>query len=141
MSSETAQRATRAFRQVQDVLDAHTVAIVLQMGDELRQIERLDRPEVELVWTGPEASGPLVGRTAEVVEEMIRGVRESGDDLVVGYSLTAQDGTLMRGVVDLLSDASKRRAAIAIVLRRDEDQRNRRNLMAAWDVFAKKPRV
>lgn len=141
VSSETAQRATRAFRQVQDVLDAHTVAIALQMGNELRQIERLDRPEVELVWTGPEASGPLVRQTAEVVEEMIRGVRESGEILVVGYSLTAQDGTLMRGVVDLLSDASKRRAAITIILHRDEDQRNRRNLMAAWDVFAKKPRV
>jgi len=122
-------------------MDEGAVAIALELGNELRRIERLDRPEIELVWTGPSAGGPLVRPTAEVVEEMIRSVRESGEVLLVGYSLTAEDGSMMRGVVDLLGAASKRRAAITIILHRDDGQMNRRNLMKAWDVFAKKPRV
>jgi phosphatidylserine/phosphatidylglycerophosphate/cardiolipin synthase-like enzyme len=141
VTSETAQRATLAFTKVKGVLDEGTVAFALDMGNALRQIERLDRPEVELVWTGPGAAGPLVRQTAEVVEEMIRGVRKAGELLIVGYSLTAQDGSLMHGVVELLGDASKRRAAITIILHRDEGQLNRRNLLAAWDVLAKRPRV
>jgi PLD-like domain len=141
VSPETARRAASAFRSLQGLVDANAVATALDVGNELRRIERLDRPEIELVWTGPSAEGPIVRPTAEVVQEMIRNVRESGEVLLVGYSLTADDGSIMQEIIALLGAASKRRAAIVIILHRDNDELNRRHLMDAWDVFAKKPKV
>jgi phosphatidylserine/phosphatidylglycerophosphate/cardiolipin synthase-like enzyme len=107
----------------------------------LRAIERLDRPEIEIAWTGPEAEGPLVRPMGVVVEEMLRDVREIGEILIVGYSLTAENGTVMRGIIDLLGDAAKKRASITIILHRDDAGENRRNLLDAWDIHAKKPRI
>ena len=79
--------------------------------------------------------------TATVVEEMIRNVREAGEVLLVGYSLTARNGTVMQRVVDLLGAAARRRAVITVVLHRDVDETNRENLLQAWSVFARRPRV
>jgi phosphatidylserine/phosphatidylglycerophosphate/cardiolipin synthase-like enzyme len=141
VSAQAAQRASIAFTAVRGSLDSRSVAIAMRMGNRLRVIERHGRPEIEVVWTGPRADGPIVHATATVVEEMIRDVREAGEVLLVGYSLTARNGTVMRRIVDLLGGAARRRAVITIVLHRDEGEKNRQNLLQAWSVFARKPRV
>ena len=141
ISSETAKRAASAFADVKGKLNEECIAVALRLGNELRRVERLDRPEIEIVWTGPEAQGPLVRPTAVVVEEMLREVRDAGEILIVGYSLTAENGTVMKKIIDLLGEASKKRAAITIILHRDDEERNKANLLKAWNIFAKKPRV
>ena len=107
----------------------------------LRVIERLDQPEIEIAWTGPDAEGPLVRPMASVVEEMLRNVREIGEVLIVGYSLTAENGSVMHGIIDLLGDASRKGASVTIILHRDEGGQNRRNLLGAWNVKTRKPRI
>lgn len=141
ISAETAKRAALAFANIKGKLDEKCMAVALRLGNELRRVERLDRPEIEIVWTGPEAEGPLVRPTAVVVEEMLREVREAGEILIVGYSLTAENGTIMKKIVDLLGEASQKRAAITIILHRDDEEKNKANLLKAWNVFAKKPKV
>ena len=79
--------------------------------------------------------------TTTVIEEMLRGVREAGEVLIVGYSLTAGDGSPMAPIIDLLGEVSRRRAVVTMILHRDEEARNRANLLAAWDVRAVKPRL
>ena len=59
VSAQAARRASIAFTAVSDTLDARSVAVALRMGNRLRTIERHGRPEIEVVWTGPSADGPL----------------------------------------------------------------------------------
>ncbi|MGI8551240.1 MAG: hypothetical protein ACR2PL_10730, partial [Dehalococcoidia bacterium] len=141
VSSETAQRAVKAFRLLGRATSESAVAFALDAANALRRVERLDRPEIELVWTGPAAEGPLVRPTAAVIAEMLTEVREIGEILIVGYSLTAEPGTVTRGIIDLLGEASKKYAAITVILHQDEAARNRDNLLDAWNVFAKKPKI
>ena len=138
---DAARRTTGAFQQLPRDTDPATIALALSTANRLRARERLSRPEIEVVWTGPQAPGTIMRPTAAVVEDMIAGVRTSGEVLVVGYSLTASDGTLMRGVIDLLASASRRGAVITFVLHRDDEARNKANLLEAWSVFARKPIV
>jgi phosphatidylserine/phosphatidylglycerophosphate/cardiolipin synthase-like enzyme len=141
VSPESAQRAASAFAVAREHLNEFAVASALRVANELRRVERLDRPEIEIVWTGPDADGPLVRPTAAVVEEMIRSVRDSGEILIVGYALTAESGTPMRLIVDLLGHAAQQNARITLVLHSDQESANRENLLKAWNVFAKKPRI
>jgi hypothetical protein len=138
---ETARRAALAFQSLRAVQDERSVALALRVANQLRQKERLTRPDIEIVWTGPPAPGTIMRPTSAVVEEMLTEVREAGEVLVVGYSLTAADGTVMRGVVELLADASRRGARVMVVLHKDEEQVNKANLLNAWNVFVRKPTV
>jgi len=73
---------------------------------------------------------------------MLEGVRDAGEVLLVGYALTAAQGTFMERVVELMVDAARRRATLSIVLHSDnEESTNLDNLMSLWDVFVKKPKV
>ena len=141
LSQESAMRTARAFVELGDSLDERIVAAALRVGNRLRSLERLDRPELEIAWTGPDVEGPLIRGTSAIMGEMLEGVRDAGEVLLVGYSLTASKGTLMERIVDILEDAARRRAAIVVVLHQDEEQANLRNLTGVWDVFTKKPRV
>jgi phosphatidylserine/phosphatidylglycerophosphate/cardiolipin synthase-like enzyme len=141
IDQRTATRCAEMFASVRGHLSEDAVAVALRVGDELRQIENLKRPHIEIVWTGPEAEGPLVRETRTVLTEMLEAAQGSGEVLVVGYSLTAAEGGAMRGVIELLSEAAKRQAVITMLLHRDEAGDNLRNLLAAWDVRASKPKV
>lgn len=141
VSTERARRAAAAFAHLPKDADPKAVALALRVANELRRVERLDRPEIEIAWTGPQASGPLVRPTRLVIEEMLQGVRESGEVLIVGYSLTVPGGSAMDRVVRLLEAASDRRAQVTLVLHRDETTDNRESLLRAWSVLVKKPRI
>ena len=123
-------------------VDESSLAVALRVGNRLRSVERLTRPEIEIAWTGPAAAGPLVRPTSNILEDMLASVRDAGEVLLVGYALTVQPGTTMERVVSLLVDAARRRASLSIVLHSDEEEtENLDNLMALWDVFVKKPKV
>ena len=118
------------------------LANALRVANRLRQVERLERPEIEIAWTGPDAEGPLVRSTSIILEEMLERVRDAGEVLLVGYALTAEAGTVMERVIELLVGASKRRATVTVVLDSTEDTTtNRDNLLEQWDTFVKKPRI
>src|SRR5207244_10622706 len=116
VDTQTARRCAEAFAQLKDDLDESALSLALRVAVGLRDVERLSRPEIEIVWTGPEAEGPLVRPTADVIEEMLRGVREAGEVLIVGYSLTAGDGSPMGAIIDLLGEVSRRRAVVPLIL-------------------------
>ena len=138
----TFQKTIGATRETVEDIDERSVATALRVANRLRSIERLARPEIEIAWTGPTAAGPLVRSTSVVLEEMLAGVREAGEVLLVGYILTVEPGTRMERVVDLLMAAARRRATLSIVLHSDEDETmNLENLLKLWDVFVKKPKV
>ena len=123
-------------------IDERAVSIALRVANRLRSVERLVRPEIEIAWTGPAAAGPLVRSTSVVLEEMLEGVREAGEVLLVGYALTVEPGTRMERVVDLLVESARRRATLSIVLHSDKDEtKNLDNLLKLWDVFVRKPKV
>ena len=123
-------------------IDECSLAVALRVGNRLRSVERLSRPEIEIAWTGPTVAGPLVRPTSSILEDMLGSVRDAGEVLLVGYALTAQPGTTMERVVSLLVDAARKRATLSIVLHSDEEETaNLDNLLALWDIFVKKPKV
>ena len=148
VDDDHAARIAAAFQQaigkisgVVDI-DERAVSIALRVANRLRSVERLVRPEIEIAWTGPAAAGPLVRSTSVVLEEMLEGVREAGEVLLVGYALTVEPGTRMERVVDLLVESARRRATLSIVLHSDKDEtKNLDNLLKLWDVFVRKPKV
>lgn len=140
VSGEKAKEAAAALSAAGG-LEPGVLALILLTADQLRHVERLERPEIEVAWTGPDAEGPLVRPTRLVVEEMLRGVREAGEVLLVGYSFTAPEGSAMAGILDLFEEAARRRARITLVLHRDEMSANRATVETLWDVFVRKPRV
>ena len=136
------QQLIRASSGTKAVINEWAVATALRVADRLRSVERLARAEIEIAWTGPTAAGPLVRSTSVVLEEMLEGVRDAGEVLLVGYTLTVEPGTTMERVVELLVETARRRATLSIVLHSDEDETtNLDNLLRLWDVFVKKPRV
>ena len=136
-----AQEAAKALTVAGDVLAPVALAMTLRTADGLRRIELTDRPKIEIAWTGPNAEGPLVRPTHLVIEEMLRGVREAGEILLVGYSFTAATGSAMEGIVDLLESATEKRARITLVLHKDQVASNLDAVRKGWDVLVKKPRV
>src|SRR5579864_2086428 len=91
---DAAMRVVTLFQSLPQHAESASVALALATANRLRARERLSRPEIEIVWTGPPAPGTIMRPTAAVVEEMLRETRASGEVLVVGYSLTAPDGSL-----------------------------------------------
>ena len=123
-------------------VNEESIAFALRVANCLRAEERLGRPEIEIAWTGPESEGPLIRSTSFILEEMLQGVREVGEVLLVGYAFTVEAGTEMERVVELLAEATRRRAGVSIVLHSDAtESRNLDNLLRNWDVFVKKPAV
>jgi hypothetical protein len=141
IDGRTAENLARAFAGLGTDITSHELALALATADRLRTVERSKVPQIEVAWTGPEASGPIVRPTFDVIREMLTEMRSGGEALIVGYSLTAAEDSPMQEVITLLSGASTRGAQITFVLHRDEQARNLAELTAAWDVFAIKPRV
>ncbi len=96
VDAQTARRCAEAFTQLKDDLDGPALALALRVATGLRGVERLARPEIEIVWTGPEAEGPLVRPTTAVIEEMLRGVREAGEVLTICSARCRGDGRSSR---------------------------------------------
>lgn len=140
VDARSAAVVTRLVRAA-SLRSAETVALLLETADLVRQHEQDAGPRLEVVWTEPSPAGPLVRPTFDVVREMVGQARAGGEVLVLGYSLTAGDDSPMRDVIDLLVAASARDVQITFALHRDSEEGNIRELDAAWDEFAVKPRV
>lgn len=136
-----AELFARAFGAIEHDVEASAVALALRTAHSATASYAASRPQVEVAWTGPEAGGPLVRPTRAVIREMLRQVRSGGEILLVGYSLTADDGSPTVEVIDLLTEASRNQAQIRVVLHKDDQERNRGNLLEAWDAFAVKPTI
>ena len=141
ISSDSAARAAEAFRHLAGEITQESVVIALRAGNRLRAAERLTRPDIEVAWTGPAAAGRPIRSNADIVTEMLEGVRDTGEVLLIGYALTADRGSLMERVVSLLVDASRRRSTVTVAFHQDEEKANRENLLKMWDAFVKKPRI
>lgn len=141
VSRDSAMKAARLFAELPAEINERAVATGLRCGAALRTLDNQTRPQIEIVWTGPQAEGPLVRPTGAAIEEMISGVRESGEILLVGYSLTVGKDSRMEKVVRLLEKGARKRARITLVLHREESAANRSALLDAWDVTVKKPRI
>lgn len=141
VDDQLAMRAFGTFQAIRADLDEAAVATAIRVAGKVRIRERLDRPAVEICWTGPDTEGPLVTPTAAAIERLLQDCRDVGEILIVGYSLTVPAGSFMAKVIDLLLDASRRRAKIQVVLHQDPDAKNRRELLESWDTFARKPEI
>jgi hypothetical protein len=141
VTEEKAREAAIVLSAAAPFLDPPGLGLFLRAVVGLRRIEKLDRPDIEIVWTGPDAEGPLVRPTRLVIEEMLRNAREAGEILLVGYAFTAPQGSAMEGVIDLLEEAARKHARVTLVLHKDEENQARPLVEEMWDVFVKKPRV
>jgi hypothetical protein len=141
VTEEKAQEAAGTLSAAATILDPPALALFLRTVDGLRRMERLDRPDIEIAWTGPEAEGPLVRPTRLVIEEMLRGVRETGEVLLVGYAFTAPKGSAMADVITLLEEATRKQAGITLVLHKREDGPDNPIIAQLWDASVKKPRI
>ena len=138
--AEVFQRLDHASSEIG--IDERAAATALRVANRLRSVERLARPDIEIAWTGPSAAGPLVRSTSVVLEDMLEGVRDAGEVLLVGYALTVESGSQMERVIELLVEAARRRATLIIILHSDEEETtNLDNLLSLWDDFVKKPKV
>lgn len=140
VDSRNAEACALAFRDLKE-LEPGVVALSLRTALAAVVRDAAHAPRVDVVWTGPDAGGPLVRPTAAVLEEMLKATRSGGEVLLVGYSLTAGDGSPMQGVVELLCAAAAKFAQITVVLHKDDEEANREHLLAAWDVKVIKPRI
>src|SRR5690349_6614546 len=61
---DAARRTASAFQQLSAETDPATIALALSTANRMRARERLSRPEIEIVWTGPQASGTIMRPTA-----------------------------------------------------------------------------
>lgn len=136
-----AELVARAFAAVAASAEASAIALSIRTARVARARDASQRPQVEVVWTGPEAGGPLVRPTWAVIREMLQQVRAGGEVLLVGYSVTADDGSPTVEIIKLLADASRDQAQIRVVLHKDTEEKNRKNLLANWDAFAVKPTI
>lgn len=136
-----AELVARAFAAVASNADASAITLALRTARVATLRDAAQRPQVEVVWTGPEAGGPLVRPTRAVIREMLQQVRAGGEVLLVGYSVTADDGSPTVEIIKLLADASRDQAQIRVVLHKDTEEKNRKNLLANWDAFAVKPTI
>lgn len=135
--------SAQTFKSFQAVrtLDPHGVATAIRTAVGIRDQEQLSSPKVEICWTGPASEGPLVTPNAVAIEELLESCRDTGEILLVGYSFTVPEGSFMEKVVDLLVDASKRHVKIQVILHKDDEAKNKKELLKNWDVFVRKPQV
>lgn len=136
-----AAEAFRCFSSLDNRLDATAVAAVLRTAAEIREVERLDSPKVEVTWTGPDAEGPLVTDSTSAIERCLEECSDTGEVLLVGYSLTVARNSAMERVIELLIEASRRHARIQVILHKDDEDKNKTELMKHWDVFVSKPQI
>jgi hypothetical protein len=136
-----AELFARAFSELEPTQTPAGVALALRTASRVLGLDAATRPQVEVVWTGPEAGGPLVRPTAATIKEMLGETRAGGEVLIVGYSLTADSGSPSAEVIDLLGGASHQQVQIRFVLHKDEEAKNRRCLLDAWHKFAIKPSI
>lgn len=149
INDDHAERIATAFQRIGSAvsdgaegLNGRALATAFRVANRLRAVERLERPEIEIAWTGPAADGPLIRSTSVILEEMLGRVRDAGEVLLVGYALTAQRGTTMERVIELLIEAARKLASLSVVLDSTEDESaNRTNLLRLWDIFVKKPKI
>lgn len=141
VDSRAAEALARALAAMRNNVEAGELELALATADRLREVERSKIPQIEVAWTGPEAEGPLMRPTFDVIREMLTEMRAGGEALIVGYSLTAAEDSAMYQVINLLTEASRRDAQITFVLHRDDQEKNLAQLTDAWDVFVVKPRV
>ena len=145
---DLASAAFRSFSSLDGELDETAVAAVIRTAAEIRDVERLDSPKVEVTWTGPKAEGPLVIESAAAIERCLKECRQAGEVLLVGYSLTVARSGAMNRVISLLVDASRSGAKVQVVLHKDEAVKswdeavnNRDELLKHWDVFVPRPKI
>lgn len=141
VDDDLAAQTYKAFQSLHRNLDAHAVATTIRTAVGIRFEERLDRPEVEICWTGPDADGPLVTANAVAVKQLLEDCQDTGEILLVGYSLTVPDASFMEEVVELLVEAANRRARVQVILHQDDEAKNKAELLKNWDVFARKPEI
>ncbi|GEM_PF-6821192 len=141
VSPQVAQRSALMFRQLPDGISPSGVATLLATANEVRKIAQLDREKIDIAWTGPDADGPYVRPTEAVLDEMLQGVRESGEVLIVGYALIVAHESPMLKVVEQLASASRSGALITVVLHNDGAEANRKNLLEHWDMNVRKPDI
>ena len=141
VSQDTAEVAARAFAQLGQDVDPGAVAAAIRTAVGIRTAERLDSPQVEICWTGPEAKGASMTENSAAVQQLLENCQDIGEVLLVGYSFTVPKGSAMEKVRDLLIDASKRKAKIQVILHKDEEEKNKAELLKDWDVFTRKPEV
>jgi hypothetical protein len=135
-----ASQAARSFAAVES-LDGKGLATAIRTAVGIREEEQLVSPKVEVCWTGPKAEGPLVRPSASAVKELLASCNDTGTILLVGYSLTVPKGSFMEEVLELLIAASARHAKIQVVLHKDDEAKNRAELLKNWSVFVRKPEV
>ncbi len=138
VDSRTASTVHRAFNDLQE-RDPQVIALALRTALTATERTAARSPEIGVVWTGPDAEGPLVRPTAKVMAEMLREVKSGGEVLLVGYSITAVDTT--KQIFELLGEATARHAAVKVILHKDEEAKNRAQLLAGWDVTRPKPTI
>ncbi len=141
VGDDLAAQAYKAFQSLDGTLDEPAVSAAIRTAVGIRSEERLDRPHVEVCWTGPESDGPILVPNAVAVRDLLSECRDTGNILLVGYSFTVPEGAFMEEVIDLLVDASKRKARIQVVLHQDDEAKNKSELLKNWDVFVRKPEV
>lgn len=141
VSGDLAAQAFTTFQTIDEQLAPYSVSTAIRTAVGIRREERLDRPHVEVCWTGPRAEGPLVIPNFVAVKQLLEECRDTGEVLLVGYSLTVPDGSLMEEAIELLVDASRRRAKIQVVLHQDDEAKNKAELLKNWNVFVRKPQV
>lgn len=141
VSQDTAEVAAKVFAQIGVDADPAAVSAAIRTAVGIRTAERLDSPKVEICWTGPETDGPLVTDSSAAVGRLLEACSDIGQILLVGYSFTVPKGSYMEKVRDLLIDASRRKAKIQVILHKDEEEKNKEELLKDWDVYTRKPEV
>ena len=84
VDNDLAARAYTTFHAVKGSLDEQAVSTTLRTAVGIRREERLDRPKVEICWTGPDAEGPLVTPNAVAIKQLLEECRDTGEILLVG---------------------------------------------------------
>ncbi|MCA9852228.1 MAG: hypothetical protein KC482_01285 [Dehalococcoidia bacterium] len=138
---DLASQTYDVFQSLAATLNATAVSVAIRTAVEVRDEEHLGSPQVEVCWTGPDAEGPLVTPTALAVRNLIESCHDVGEILLVGYSFAVPKGSFMEEVVDLLEEASRRRARIRVVLHQDDAGDNQRRLREHWDPTARRPDI
>jgi cardiolipin synthase len=142
VSPETARLAAQLLALARSSTTPRELALALRTAAAVRIHDEATRPLVEVVWSGPMVEGPNTRNTTDVILEMLRSADASCEVLVVGYSFTVPPKSAMSHVIDELVSASQRGAQLTFVLHREgELNSNRDQLMKAWSVFARKPRL
>src|SRR4051794_3796711 len=87
-----AELFARGFSKLEPTQTPAGVALALRTASRVLGLDAATRPQVEVVWTGPEAGGPLVRPTAATIKEMLGETRAGGGGPIVGQNPTPRNG-------------------------------------------------